>query len=331
MKGLSNKMKMLSVSEVATTWNISERMVRELCTEGRVPGAKLDNGVWSIPCDTSKPERKSRKTSDQPNPNLTAFAKRVIYQRSKNNHYGIYEYIQVNLAYSSNRMASNRLTRSEVEEIYRSNKITTSFEPAKVDDIIETINHFSAVRYVVDHISEPLTQKYIKELHSILTYGTYADRKGMVRSGKYRLSTPKMGVSPSIIANSLSSLLKDYEANAISMERIIDFHVQFESIHPFEDYNGRVGRLIILKECLRHGIDPFIIDDKSRGKYNKGIAIWHATHEPLMAVAFDAQKRFQSKIELCSLFLYARYSKRIKQNKRDDISWCTPLFCSFSE
>lgn len=93
------------------------------------------------------------------------------------------------------------------------------------------------------------------------------------------------------------------------MERIIDFHVCFESIHPFEDYNGRVGRLIILKECLRHGIDPFIIDGKNRSKYNKGIAIWHATHEPLMAVAFDAQKRFQSKIELCSLFLYARYSK----------------------
>lgn len=106
---------------------------------------------------------------------MSAFAKRIVYQRSKNNHYGIYEYIQVNLAYSSNRMASNRLTRIQVEEIYRTNRISPSFEANKVDDIIETTNHFEAVRYVVDHISEPLTQTFCKKLHHILTYGTYAD------------------------------------------------------------------------------------------------------------------------------------------------------------
>ena len=169
-------MKLCSVQETAERWEVSERLVRRLCVEGRIPEAVLEEGSWMIPSNAQKPERKKIEKREKPKPCLTAFAKRVVYQRNKNNHYGIYEYIQVNLTYSSNRMASNRLTRNEVEEVYRTNKITTSFEPVKVDDIIETINHFAAVRYVVDNISAPLTHTLIKKLHLILTYGTYADR-----------------------------------------------------------------------------------------------------------------------------------------------------------
>lgn len=212
-------------------------------------------------------------------------------------------------------MASNRLTRNEVEEVYRTNKISTTFEPVKVDDIIETVNHFAAVRYIVDNISAPLTQAFIKKLHHILTYGTYADRKENLRPGEFRISKSKIGVPHKDITPALSALLKEYEKGAVDMERTLDFHVRFEQIRPFEDYNGRVGRLIMMKECLRHGIDPFIIDDKRRGAYNRGIAAWNEDHGPLISVSLEAQKRFQGKMELCKLFQYARHPEPYRGGK----------------
>lgn len=304
-------MKYLSVKEAAEMWNISERMVRKYCEQDRIEGLIQAGNIWVIPASSKRPTE-IKVVEEKP---LTAFAKRVVYQRSKNNHYGIYEYIQVNLTYSSNRMASNRLTRNEVEEVYRTNKISTTFEPIKVDDIIETINHFAAVRYIVDNISAPLTQSFIKKLHHILTYGTYADRKENLRPSEFRLSKSKIGVPHKDIIPALSTLLKEYEKGAVDMERILDFHVRFEQIRPFEDYNGRVGRLIMMKECLRHGIDPFIIDDKRRGAYNRGIAAWSDDHEPLISVSLEAQKRFQGKMELCALFQYARYPEPYQGGK----------------
>ena len=152
--------------QAAEAWGVSVQFVRRCCNEGKIPEAVQKDGNWLIPEGTRKPCSKNVKE-----PVITPFAKKVVYQRSKNNHFGIYEYIQVNLAYSSNRMASNRLTRTQVEEIYRTNKIATAFEPMKVDDIIETINHFSCVQYVVDNITAPLTQSFTNKLHYLLTYG----------------------------------------------------------------------------------------------------------------------------------------------------------------
>ena len=295
-------MKYITVKDAADMWKMSERMVRKYCEQDRIDGAIHAGNVWVIPAKAKRPSE--MKGVEIP---LTAFAKRVVYQRSKNNHYGIYEYIQVNLAYSSNRMASNRLTRNEVEEVYRTNKITTSFEPVKIDDLIETINHFSAVRYVIDTILTPLSRTYIKKLHEILTYGTYADRKEKLLSGEFRNEADKFGVPASEIDSALTKLIDEYEKNPVNMDRIVDFHAEFEIIHPFSDYNGRVGRLIIIKECLRHGIDPFIIDDKHRGAYNRGICNWTSDRSQLTKVALDAQKRFQGKMALCNLFQYARY------------------------
>ena len=301
-------MNYMTTKEAATLWKVSERMVRMYCAEGRIPSAEPDDDGWLIPRGTPKPKRKAaEKKVVTPKPNLTAFAKRIVYQRTKNNHYGIYEYIQVNLTYSSNRMASNRLTRNEVEEVYRTNKITTSFEPVKVDDIIETINHFAAVRYIVDNISAPLTQTFLKKLHHILTYGTYADRKENLHPGEYRTSVSNIGVNPKEISSGLATMVKDYESGAVNLEKILDFHVRLEKIRPFVDYNGRLGRLVMMKECLRYGIDPFIIDDKRRGAYNRGIEEWETNQSQLILVTLEAQKRFQGKMELCNLFQYARY------------------------
>ena len=298
-------MKTMSTKQAAELWGISERMVRKHCVERNIPNAIYENGNWLIPYGISKPKRKPRTKPE--GPALPRLAKRLAYQKKKNNHFGIYEYIQVNLTYSSNRMASNRLTRNEVMEVYRTNRITSTFEPVKVDDIIETINHFSAVRYVIAHVMDPLTQKLIQALHSELTYGTYADRKKKIASGEYRSKPAKLGVAPHLIRPSLSALIKEYESGEGTMENILDFHARFECIHPFEDYNGRIGRLIMLKECLRHEVTPFIVDDKRRREYNCGIAEWDTNRERLIAVCKEAQERYGRFLEICKNFQYERH------------------------
>lgn len=298
-------MKYYTPKETALLWGISTQLVRRYCKDGKVPRAILRDGNWLIPEGTRKPGAENDPVAE-----LKPLAKKVVYQRSKNNHFGIYEYIQVNLAYSSNRMASNRLTRQQVEEVYRTNKIATTFEPMKVDDIIETINHFSCVQYVVDNITAPLTQSFIKKLHYLLTYGTYSDQKHKVNSGEYRTGPNKIGIPPKEISRALGDLIKEYEKQPADFERILDFHIRFERIRPFDDYNGRVGRIIIIKECLRYGIDPFIIDDKRRGAYNRGIAMWDESPEVLRKVCLESQERFRAKMELCRLMKYRRLPKR---------------------
>ena len=302
-------MNFCSVRETAEKWGVSERFVRKLCKEGRIENAIWDEKTWLIPSGIEKPERKKyeRKTEENAlNPDLSEYAKRIVRQRIKNNHYGIYEYIQLNLTYSSNRMASNRLTRNEVEEIYRTNKITSSFEPAKVDDIIETVNHFAAVRFVIDNITEPLTGVMIRKLHHILTYGTYADRKEKIRPGEYRVSKTDIGVPAKEITGAVTALIREYEKGLITLDRILDFHVHFERIRPFEDYNGRLGRLIMLKECLRHEIDPFIIDDKRRSQYMRGILSWDDDPKVFRELAQGAQARLRGKWDLFRLMEYCR-------------------------
>lgn len=199
-------MEYMNVKEASEKWKISERMIRRYCDQERIDGVIHVGGTWIIPTDALQPNESKPEAVK-----LAPLANRIVYQRSKNNHFGIYEYIQVNLAYSSNRMASNRLTRKQVEEAYRTNKITTAFEPMKVDDLIEVMNHFLCVQYVVDSISAPLTQSYIKKLHGLLTYGTYADRKRKVRTGEYRKEPAKLGIPPREIYCALDKLLKDYE------------------------------------------------------------------------------------------------------------------------
>lgn len=297
-------MKYYTPREAAEAWGVSVQFVRRCCNEGKIPEAVQKDGNWVIPEGTRKPGSRNVKE-----PELTPLAKKVVYQRSKNNHFGIYEYIQVNLTYSSNRMASNRLTRTQVEEIYRTNKVATAFEPMKVDDIIETINHFTCVQYVVDNITAPLTQSFIKKLHYLLTYGTYSDRKQKSCSGEYRTGPNKIGVPPREINRAMNELLKEYEKQPADYERILDLHVRFERIRPFDDYNGRVGRVIIVKECLRYGIDPFIVDDKRRGAYNRGIAMWDESPEVFRTVCGEAQERFRAKMELCRLMQYRRLPK----------------------
>ena len=288
-------MNYLSVKEAAAQWGVTIQMVRRYCQKGMVPQVILENGGWRIPEGTPRPGTpKPEVVETKP----SSLVNQIKYQRSKNNHFGIYEYIQVNLAYSSNRMASNRLTREQVEDLYRTKKVSVSFEPTKVDDIVEVMNHFICVRELVDTIEEPLTPSLIRRYHYCLTYGTYADKKHQIGVGEYRKGPNKLGVPAAQISKKLDELIRAYEGKRVDFDTILDFHVRFEKIHPFEDYNGRVGRLVMVKECLRYNIVPFIVDDKHRGSYNKGIKCWNTNPSVLREACIKAQERFKRQIEL---------------------------------
>ena len=298
-------MKLCTAREMADSWDVTIQLVRRYCKDGKVPNAVLTEQGWMIPEGPLRPGTEFKRETPP-----TPLVKKILYQRERNNHFGIYEYIQVDLGYSSSRMASNRLTRQQVEEIYRTNRISPSFEATKVDDIVEMMNHFICMRYVVDNVTAPLTVSFVKQVHHFLTYGTYADQNHKTGVGEFRIKPDKLGIPPQQINKAMADLIKGYERKAAKLEQILAFHVQFERIHPFDDYNGRVGRILMVKECLRYGIDPFIIDDKRRGAYNRGIAQWDTDPEILRKVVCEAQKRFQNKLDTCRLMQYHRPPKR---------------------
>ena len=295
-------MNFYTAKQIAEKWGLSVQLVRRYCKEGRIKSAIQYEGGWLIPEGTTKP-----RVDDFEEQEVPKLVKQLQYQYARNNHFGIYEYIQVNLAYSSCRMASNRLTRQQVEEIYRTKRITPAFEATKVDDIIEVMNHFICMRHVVDNIMMPLTQTFIKHLHQLLTYGTYADQTHRTGVGEYRTKDTKIGAPHYQINKAIADLVKDYEKKSVDLNQILDFHVRFEHIHPFDDYNGRVGRIIMMKECLRHEVLPFILDDNRRGAYNRGIANWETDPEILKSVVYETQKRFQNKLDVCHLMQYHRF------------------------
>ena len=298
-KGAIN-VKYISVKEAASLWGISIQMVRRYCREGQITDAVQEDGIWYIPMGVTKPGKQP-----EPEIGLPHLVKRIRYQRERNNHFGIYEYIQIELAYHSNRMASNRLTRKQVEEVYRTGKVTSAFEPMKVDDLVETVNHFCCVREMIDTVMQPLSVPLIKRYHTILTTGTTAALDGSLHPGSFRTAPSKLGLPPQDISRSLTNLLHTYEHTPTDLTALLQFHINFEQIHPFSDYNGRLGRILLLKESLRHEIIPFIYQDKSRGAYNRSIR--DRDLPALLTLTTHAQERFKRKEELCRLMRYHRY------------------------
>ena len=297
-------MQYLSAKEIAEKWGVSPILVRRLCRQGRVPGAVQKKDGWSIPEDAVREERTVLEYTEEPE--LPELAKKLQNQKKKRNFHGLYDFVVIDLTYSSSRMASCRLTRQQVETIFRKGKVRESFEPMKVSDVIEVLNHIHCVNYIIDHVMEPLTQKFIRKLHEILMTGTVDAYRDQVRPGEYRTITSRprdRQLLPSgQIHSSLGELITSYEHQTeIERNHILDFHVRFEEIFPFEDGNGRVGRLILFKECLRHEIMPFIIDDKRRSRYLRGLKEWHEDHYELLDVVMEAQDRFEAQVELQKL------------------------------
>ena len=276
-------------------------LIKRLCNQGRIVGAVYKDGVWRIPEDAVRIERTVLEYTEEPE--LPELAKKLQNQKKKRNFHGLYDFVVIDLTYSSSRMASCRLTRQQVETIFRKGKIRESFEPMKVSDVIEVLNHIHCVNYILDHVMEPQTQKFIRKIHEILMTGTVDAYRQQVRPGEYRTVTSRPRdrelLSVSQINSRLTALIRDYEHQTeIERNQILDFHVRFEEIFPFEDGNGRVGRLIMYKECLRHGTMPFIIDDKRRSRYLRGIKEWHDDRYEMIDVVMEAQDRFEAQIEL---------------------------------
>ncbi len=297
-------MNYITVKEAEEKWGMSGQIVRRYCRQGRILGAKYKDGVWLIPLNAKCPQHMDKPCSNAVT--MPALARKLAVQKRKKNYHGLYDYVAIDLTYSSCRMASNRLTRGQVETIFKKGKVSVAFEPMKVSDVVEVLNHCFCVDHILDTIMEPLTIKYIKNLHHLLTFGTVDERKKKVIPGQFRTSISKRKEGFALPADSIQGKLKvllaEYESHKeVERREILDFHVHFERIFPFDDYNGRIGRLIMFKECLRHGVMPFIIDDKRRGRYLEGLHEWDCDRSILSEVVLEAQARFEAQIELQKL------------------------------
>lgn len=297
-------MEYITVKEAAEKWNTSVQVVRRFCRQERIAGVVQQEGAWLIPKYAKKPGRAEPMEAGAAI--LPALAQKLLRQKKKKSFHGLYDYVQINLTYSSCRLASNRLTRQQVETIFTKGKVSVSFEPMKVSDLVEVLNHCVCVDYILDHTQEPLTPKFIKELHYQLVFGTVDDRRKRVAPGQYRSPKSSHRVPFMLPAEQISSKLKaliaEYEAlTEVERRDILRFHVRFERIFPFEDCNGRIGRLILFKECLRHDVMPFIIDDKRRTRYLEGLREWDDDPGILTEVVMEAQSRFDAQIQLQNL------------------------------
>lgn len=269
-----SKIKYISVEEVAQNWQISERSVRNYCAQGRVEGSLLEGKTWKIPSYAKKPERKIRHSFTKET--LLDCLKREKESSLKG---GIYHKIQIELTYNSNHIEGSQLTHDQTRYIFETKTLGVTDKVVKVDDIVETVNHFRCIDLVIEGAKTKLSESFIKQLHFILKSGTTDSQKSWFKVGDYKMLENEVGgnntTNPDDVADAVKALLKRYNSKSkITFDDILDFHVRFESIHPFQDGNGRVGRLIMFKECLKHNIVPFIITEELKMFYYRGIKNW---------------------------------------------------------
>lgn len=290
-------MKYLSVSEIAEKWKISDRSVRNYCAKGRVPGAFRSGKTWSIPENAEKPERSNKKIV-QKNELLD------ILRNEKARKYsgGIYHKTQIDLTYNSNHMEGSCLTHDQTRYIFETNTVGVEKEVLNVDDVIETANHFRCIDMIIDHAQEPLTERFIKDLHRMLKNGTSDSRMEWFNVGEYKKVPNEVGgmdtALPEDVADRMKELISEYNSKKMkSLEKILDFHVRFERIHPFQDGNGRVGRLIMFKECLKYNIVPFIIEEDLKLYYYRGLKEWDNLQGYLTDTCLTAQDRYKANLD----------------------------------
>lgn len=290
-------MRYFSVSEMAKKWNVSERSVRNYCAHGRVDGAVLIGKTWNIPEQTEKPIR-ANKRKEQPITLLDILKEQKASRLSG----GIYHKTQIDLTYNSNHIEGSRLTHDQTRYIFETNTIGVENEVLNVDDVIETANHFRCIDMIIDNAKAVLTEKFVKELHLILKNGTSDSRKDWFAVGDYKRLPNEVGgmetVLPEDVAGEMKTLLTEYnKIEKKTLEDILDFHVRFERIHPFQDGNGRVGRLIMFKECLKNNIVPFIIEDNLKLFYYRGLKEWNNEKGYLRDTCLTAQDKYKTWLE----------------------------------
>ncbi|MDY4818853.1 MAG: Fic family protein [Bacilli bacterium] len=282
-------MKYLTSNEIAKLWNISERSVRDYCSKGRVVGAYLEGKTWMIPETATKPARQIRHSNKN-----YGLLEVLVKEKESQIKGGIYHKLQIEMTYNSNHMEGSRLTHDETRYIYETKTVGVSKEPIMVDDIIETINHFRCIDLAIDFANRKLSESFIKQLHRILKTGTSDSKQPWFMVGDYKLMPNEVGgrvtTDPKDVKKEMKKLVDEYNKKTNhSFEEIVEFHVNFERIHPFQDGNGRVGRLIAFKECLKNNLVPFIILNSKKEFYYRGLKNWNKERGWLIDTCLDGQ------------------------------------------
>ena len=286
-------MKYLSVVEIAKKWKISERSVRNYCAQGRVQGAFLTGKTWNIPENALKPGRILKES--QRRITLLDVMKRELESKLPG---GIYHKVQIDLTFNSNHMEGSKLTHDQTRYIFETNTIGITKEVVNVDDVVETANHFKCIDRMIEEANHILSEKFLKELHLVLKNGTSDSRKDWFAVGEYKQNANEVGgnatTAPENVSKEMKALLFAYnQKKQVTLEDLLEFHVRFECIHPFQDGNGRIGRLIMFKECLRNNIVPFIITEQTKLYYYQGLKEWNQERGYLRDTCLMAQDQFK--------------------------------------
>lgn len=290
-------MKYLLVSEAAKRWNISERSVRNYCAHGRIPNALLKGKTWYLPENAEKPERVN-KHSALPRTLLEVLQAEKASRLSG----GIYHKVQIDFTYNSNHMEGSRLTHDQTRYIFETNTIGVHETTLNVDDIVETANHFRCIDLIIDRAGSLINEALIKQLHAMLKNGTSDSRKDWFVVGDYKKLPNEVGgkvtALPKEVPAKMKELVAAYNAKKErTFDELLDFHYRFECLHPFQDGNGRIGRLLLFKECLRYNIVPFIIDEESKLFYYRGLKEWQNERGFLRDTCLAAQDKFKTYLD----------------------------------
>ena len=287
-------MEYISVIQFAEKYGISERTARNYCAAGKIDGAFLTGKTWNIPTDAVLPKKGRTK--------LSPLLNRLREEKASKLKGGIYHRTQIDLTYNSNHIEGSKLTKEQTRYIFETNTLGITTENTSVDDIMETVNHFRCIDYVIDHATDKITEAHIKQLHAILKTNTSDSRKDWFAVGDYKQLSNEVGeqetVAPKEVHRHMKALLSNYNAlKQVTFDDILDFHVRFERIHPFQDGNGRVGRLLLFWQCLQNAQVPFIITDKLRLYYYRGIHNWGDTNGYLRDTCLTAQDQYKALLD----------------------------------
>ena len=285
-------MEYMSVAEAAQKWGLTPRNVQIHCEKGNIPGVTMQGKSWQIPVDAGRPMRKPR-AKGMPRSILEALKSEKRGRISG----GLYHRLQIDITYNSNHIEGSRLTHEQTRWIFETKTIGNIGPDVPVDDIVETANHFRAVDIVIESAGAALTEQYIKKLHAQLKGGTSDSRKTWFKVGEYKKLDNVVGEMETCPAKDvhreMSKLLTWWKNADKTFENLLDLHVRFEQIHPFQDGNGRVGRLILLKECLKYNITPFVIAENFKQFYYLGLQDWRqGRHARLMDACRTGQDVF---------------------------------------
>ena len=284
----------ISVTCFAEKYGVSERTARNYCATGKIEGAFLTGKTWNIPADTVLPKKGKAK--------LSPLLERLRQEKQGRLKGGIYHRTQIDLTYNSNHIEGSRLTKEQTRFIFETNTLGATSENTRIDDIMETVNHFRCIDYVIDHATDKVTEAHIKQLHRILKANTSDSQKDWFVVGDYKKLPNEVGeektVEPKSVHKHMAKLISDFNSKGtISLDDVIDFHVKFERIHPFQDGNGRVGRLLMLWQCLQKRIVPFIISEELRMFYYRGIQKWGRVNEFMQDTCLTAQDNYKALLD----------------------------------